>query len=41
MPEGAPARLGLDDSPPEDIVGQTLWPVSYFLSRRANALVAD
>lgn len=32
MPEGAPKRLGLDHGPPEDVVGQTLWPLHYFLA---------
>jgi sterol desaturase/sphingolipid hydroxylase (fatty acid hydroxylase superfamily) len=27
-----PKRLGLEDGPPEDFVGQTLWPVHYFLA---------
>ena len=30
MPDRKPERLGLDDSPPEDFVGQTLWPIDYF-----------
>jgi len=32
LPEGQPERLGLDDAPPEDFVGQTLWPIRYFLA---------
>jgi sterol desaturase/sphingolipid hydroxylase (fatty acid hydroxylase superfamily) len=35
MPIGSPQRLGLDDSPPEDFVGQTLWPIRYFFPRAA------
>jgi sterol desaturase/sphingolipid hydroxylase (fatty acid hydroxylase superfamily) len=42
LPEGAPQRLGLDDGPPEDFFGQTLWPVRYYLpvARRPAPLVA-
>ena len=31
LPDHLPQRLGLDDGPPEDFVGQTLWPIHYFL----------
>ena len=30
LPAGVPRRLGLDDGPPQDVVGQTLWPAHYF-----------
>jgi sterol desaturase/sphingolipid hydroxylase (fatty acid hydroxylase superfamily) len=30
LPKGRPERLGLDEGPPEDFVGQTLWPIEYF-----------
>jgi hypothetical protein len=32
LPDGVPQRLGLDEGPPKDFVGQTLWPAHYFLS---------
>jgi sterol desaturase/sphingolipid hydroxylase (fatty acid hydroxylase superfamily) len=44
LPEGAPQRLGLDRGPPADFVGQTLWPIQYFLApaeTSANTALAD
>jgi len=35
LPEGAPQRLGLDAPLPDDFVGQTLWPIHYFLEPAA------
>jgi sterol desaturase/sphingolipid hydroxylase (fatty acid hydroxylase superfamily) len=35
LPECAPQRLGLDDPPPDDFVGQTLWPIHYFLEQES------
>jgi sterol desaturase/sphingolipid hydroxylase (fatty acid hydroxylase superfamily) len=32
MPEGQPKRLGLEEAPPADFVGQSLWPIQYFLA---------
>ncbi|MDE3177358.1 MAG: sterol desaturase family protein [Pseudomonadota bacterium] len=32
LPDGVPQRLGLDHGPPADLVGQTLWPLHYFLA---------
>jgi sterol desaturase/sphingolipid hydroxylase (fatty acid hydroxylase superfamily) len=32
LPEAAPERLGLDDGPPADFLGQTWWPAKYFLA---------
>ena len=40
LPEGSPQRLGLDDGPPADIVGQTLWPAHYFLGEREGQAAA-
>jgi sterol desaturase/sphingolipid hydroxylase (fatty acid hydroxylase superfamily) len=44
LPDRQPERLGLVDSPPEDFVGQTLWPIRYHLrrapARRASDAVA-
>ena len=37
LPDHAPERLGLEDGPPEDFVGQTLWPAHYFLSPAPEA----
>jgi sterol desaturase/sphingolipid hydroxylase (fatty acid hydroxylase superfamily) len=37
LPDTAPERLGLDDGPPEDFVGQTLWPIHYFLAPVAES----
>lgn len=31
LPATVPQTLGLEDGPPEDFIGQTLWPASYFL----------
>ena len=31
LPDHLPQRLGLAEGPPEDFVGQTLWPLHYFL----------
>lgn len=41
LPEGAPQRLGLDHGPPEDFVGQTLWPLHYFLEPHSAAAAAE
>jgi sterol desaturase/sphingolipid hydroxylase (fatty acid hydroxylase superfamily) len=41
FPEGVPQRLGLDDGPPPDFVGQTLWPLSYFLEPSPPAALAE
>jgi len=30
VPDHLPQQLGLEDGPPEDFVGQTLWPIHYF-----------
>ena len=32
LPEGLPERLGLANGPPPDFVGQTLWPIQYFMA---------
>ncbi len=32
LPQGLPGWLGLDNGPPPDFVGQTLWPIHYFLA---------
>jgi len=37
LPETAPARLGLDEAPPADFVGQTLWPLHYYLEPSQRA----
>ena len=31
LPDHLPQQLGLADGPPADFVGQTLWPIHYFL----------
>ena len=36
LPDHLPQRLGLEDGPPEDIVGQTLWPIHYFLAEETE-----
>jgi sterol desaturase/sphingolipid hydroxylase (fatty acid hydroxylase superfamily) len=36
LPDRRPERLGLEDGPPEDFIGQTLWPISYFLRSAPN-----
>jgi sterol desaturase/sphingolipid hydroxylase (fatty acid hydroxylase superfamily) len=41
FPEGVPQRLGLDDGPPQDVIGQTLWPVQYFLAPAPSATLAE
>jgi sterol desaturase/sphingolipid hydroxylase (fatty acid hydroxylase superfamily) len=41
MPDGVPERLGLDDAPPQDLLGQTLWPVHYFLEPLAAPALAE
>lgn len=35
LPDHAPGRLGLDDGPPGDVIGQTLWPARYLLGEPA------
>jgi sterol desaturase/sphingolipid hydroxylase (fatty acid hydroxylase superfamily) len=37
MPAEAPTRLGLDDAPPDDFVGQILWPFRRYAPRSASA----
>ena len=41
LPERLPERLGLDDVPPEDFVGQTLWPIRYFLAPAQAPIPAE
>ncbi len=41
LPEGPPQRLGLDHGPPEDFVGQTLWPIDYFLGAQRGSAMAQ
>ena len=41
LPDHAPERLGLDGGPPEDFVGQTLWPIAYFFEPEPDAVSAS
>jgi sterol desaturase/sphingolipid hydroxylase (fatty acid hydroxylase superfamily) len=41
LPDDLPQRLGLEDGPPEDFIGQTLWPVHYFSAPRTQAAPAS
>ena len=41
LPDGAPKRLGLDEAPPEDVIGQTIWPARYFLRRAPSLAPAE
>ncbi len=36
LPDHLPQRLGLAEGPPDDFVGQTLWPIQYFMEPAAS-----
>jgi sterol desaturase/sphingolipid hydroxylase (fatty acid hydroxylase superfamily) len=41
LPDHLPQSLGLENGPPEDFVGQTLWPIHYFMEPEAEAVRAS
>lgn len=40
LPDHLPQQLGLAEGPPEDFVGQTLWPIHYFMTPAPEAAEA-
>jgi sterol desaturase/sphingolipid hydroxylase (fatty acid hydroxylase superfamily) len=41
LPAHLPQRLGLEEGPPADFVGQTLWPLHYFMEPSAETAPAS